>query len=50
LEQVRRAAQQLVEDGYLLAEDLEPVVDQGLPSASMSSRDPAQEQHPDDLS
>jgi hypothetical protein len=28
LEQVRQAAQRLVEDGYLLAEDLELVVDQ----------------------
>jgi hypothetical protein len=39
LEQVRQAAQQLVEDEYLLTEDL------GLlrpPSASMASQDPAQ--------
>ena len=28
LEQVRQAAQQLVEDGYVLAEDLELLVDQ----------------------
>ncbi len=28
MEQVRQAAQQLVEDGYLLTEDLELLVDQ----------------------
>jgi hypothetical protein len=48
LEQVRQAAQQLVEDGYLLAEDLGLLVDQAAERFDVS-QDPAQGQPPDDL-